>query len=162
SFNEARIYRKALTADQAGRNTGFNDALENPAEHVALTEPLMTDTRECRVIWYLVLNREPTKPAIGKVHLNLTTQRPFRSQRKHVADNEHPHQHHRIKRGTAGVRVEGRQLGVHPRKVENGSNRSNRVVVRNRLIKAERIEKLTLAVIEPTHHRSPPQRIASE
>src|SRR6202008_3866396 len=43
SDNQARINRKALTADQAGCNTGFNDTLENPAEHIALTEPLMAD-----------------------------------------------------------------------------------------------------------------------
>jgi hypothetical protein len=33
SDNQARINRKALTADQAGCNAGFNDTLENPAEH---------------------------------------------------------------------------------------------------------------------------------
>ena len=43
SDNQARINRKALTADQASCNTGFNDTLENPAEHIALTEPLMAD-----------------------------------------------------------------------------------------------------------------------
>src|SRR6516165_8565959 len=55
-----------------------------------------------------------------------------------------------------------RQLRVHPRKVENGSDRPNRVIVRNGFIKTKRIEKLTLVVIEPPHHRSPLQRIASE
>ena len=43
SDNQARINRKALTADQASCNTGFNDTLENPAQHIALTEPLMAD-----------------------------------------------------------------------------------------------------------------------
>ena len=43
SDNQARINRKALTADQASCNTGFNGTLENPAEHIALTEPLMAD-----------------------------------------------------------------------------------------------------------------------
>src|SRR6516225_3279962 len=51
---------------------------------------------------------------------------------------------------------------MHPRKVENGSYRSNRMIVRNGLIKTKRIEKLTLVAIEPPHHRSPPQRIALE
>ena len=51
---------------------------------------------------------------------------------------------------------------MYPRKVENRSNGSNWVIVRNGLIKTKRIEKLTLVVTEPPHHRSPPQRIASE
>jgi hypothetical protein len=38
---------------------------------------------------------------------------------------------------------------VYPRKVENRSNRSNWVIVRNGLIKTKRIEKLTLVAIEP-------------
>src|SRR5262249_6406599 len=46
SDNEARINRESFTADQASCNTGFNDILENLAERVALTEPLMTNTRE--------------------------------------------------------------------------------------------------------------------
>ena len=37
---------------------------------------------------------------------------------------------------------------MYPRKVENRSNRSNWVIVRNGLIKTKRIEKLTLVVIE--------------
>jgi hypothetical protein len=47
-------------------------------------------------------------------------------------------------------------------KVENGGNSSNWMIIRNGLIKTKRIEKLTLVVIEPPHHRSPPSRIASE
>lgn len=42
----------------------------------------------------LAFNREPTKPAIGKVHSHITAQRPLRSDRKRVADDERPdHQH---------------------------------------------------------------------
>jgi hypothetical protein len=55
-----------------------------------------------------------------------------------------------------------REFRAHPRKVENGRNRSNWVIVRNSLIKTKRIEKLALVVIKLPQHRSPPQRIASE
>jgi hypothetical protein len=37
SDNEARINPESFTADQAGCNTGFNDILENPAEHTSLS-----------------------------------------------------------------------------------------------------------------------------
>jgi hypothetical protein len=36
------------------------------------------------------------------------------------------------------------------------------VIVRNNLFNTKRIKQLALVVIEPPHHRSPPQRIASE
>jgi hypothetical protein len=45
---------------------------------------------------------------------------------------------------------------MHPGKIKNGSNVANWMVLQNRLIKAEGIEKLSLVVIEPPHHRSPP------
>ena len=43
--NEARINSKSLAANQADCNAGFDDTLENPAEHVALAEPLMADAQ---------------------------------------------------------------------------------------------------------------------
>lgn len=50
------VPRDRALADQAGRDTGSNDTLDDPAEHVALAEPVMTDTREYRVIRNPVLN----------------------------------------------------------------------------------------------------------
>jgi hypothetical protein len=52
------------------------------------------------------------------------------------------------------------EIGMNPRQIENRSNLANWVIVRNCLIKMERIKQLLLVVIEPPHHRSPPQRIA--
>jgi hypothetical protein len=45
---------------------------------------------------------------------------------------------------------------MHRGKIKNGSNVANWMVLRNRLIKAEGIEKLSLVVIEPA-----PSSIAS-
>src|SRR5262249_27378694 len=58
--------------------------------------------------------------------------------------------------------VIGRKLGMDPGQVKNGSNPANGMIVRYRLLKAERIKQLSLFVIEPPHHRPPPQRIASQ
>src|ERR1700740_2558427 len=70
--------------------------------------------RKRRVIRDLVLNREPTKPAIGKVHSHVTAQRPLRADREHVADDEHPDHQHRIDRRPTDPRIVGCQLGMHP------------------------------------------------
>src|SRR5262245_29465155 len=55
-----------------------------------------------------------------------------------------------------------RQLCVYPGKVQHSGDLAHLVIIRNDLFEAERIEKLPLVPVEPPHHRSPPQRIASE
>ena len=42
--DQARIDREPFTADQSGRNTGFNNTLKHPSEHIAVAEALMTGT----------------------------------------------------------------------------------------------------------------------
>src|SRR5262249_35260325 len=79
-----------------------------------------------------------------------------------IADNEHSDHEHRIDRWAAERRVVARQLCVHPGKVQHSGDLADLVIIRNGLIEAERIEKLPLVPVEPPHHRSPPQRIASE
>src|SRR5262249_6147892 len=74
------------------------------------------------MIWDLVFNREPTKPAIGKVHSHITAQRPLRSDRKHVADDEHPDHQHWIDRWPTEPRIIRCQLGMHPTQIKNRSD----------------------------------------
>ena len=45
---------------------------------------------------------------------------------------------------------------MHPGEVQNGGDLAYPVIAWHRLIEAERIEKLTLILIEPPHHRKPP------
>src|SRR6266536_4256468 len=101
-----------------------------------------------------------TKPAIGEVHLYISAYRSLRANCEYVAHDEHPDHQFRINRGSTHFRVKGREIGMNPRQIENRSNLANRVIVRNCLIKMKRIKQLLLVVIEPPHHRSPPQRIA--
>src|SRR5262249_13473738 len=136
--------------------------LEHTPEDVTVAEPLVARTRERRMIRDLVFDRKPTKPTIGEVYLHLTAQRPLRADRKHVADDQHPDHEPRIDRGPTDPGVIGRKLGMDPGQVKNGSNPANGMIVRYRLLKAERIKQLSLFVIEPPHHRPPPQRIASQ
>src|SRR5262249_14688721 len=92
----------------------------------------------------------------------LTAQQPLRADTEDIANNEHSNHEHRIDRWAAEGRVVARQLCVHPGKVQHSGDLTDLVIIRNDLIEAERIEKLPLVPVEPPHHRSPPQRIASE
>jgi hypothetical protein len=99
---------------------------------------------------------------IGEVHLHLTAQQPLRTDTEGIANNEHSNHQHRIDRWAAERRVVARQLCVHPGKVQHSGYLADLVIIRNDFIEAERIEKLPLVPVAPPHHRSPPQRIASE
>jgi hypothetical protein len=88
--DQARIDCKPLATNQAGSNAGLNDMREHPAQRIAGAEPLMTSTGKHRVIRDFVLDREPTKRAIGEVHLYFPAYRSFRANREHLTDDEHP------------------------------------------------------------------------
>ena len=81
-LNEARIYSKAVTTDEAGRDAQPDNTLEHTAENIAIEEALVAGTRERRMIGDLVLDAEATEPAIGEVELNLAAQRAFRTDGK--------------------------------------------------------------------------------
>ena len=93
------------------------------------------------------------------VHLHLTAQRPLRADCEHVADNEHPDHQHRINRGSTNLGVIARELGIHPRQIENRGDRAHQVIVRHYLLEAKSIEKLLLIPAEPPHHRPSPSLI---
>ena len=59
--------------------------------------------------------------------------------------------------GRPSVGVVGRQLAMHPGQVEHSGDLAHAMIVRNHLLKAERIEQLPLVVVEPPHHRPPPR-----
>ena len=118
--NQAGIDCEAVAADQACRQARLDDTLEHMAEEIAIAEPLVAGTRERRMVGDLGLDAQTAEPAIGQVHLHLAAQRPFRADREHVADEEHPDHEHRIDRRTAHPRVKGPQLGVDPGQRRSG------------------------------------------
>src|ERR1700686_3662662 len=94
SLDQARINSKAFTTNEVGRDTGLDDALEEPAKDTTVAEPFVARSRKCRMIRDLMFYAELAKPAIGKVHLHLATQPPLGTQAKDIADDQHPdHQH---------------------------------------------------------------------
>src|SRR5262245_32862569 len=135
--------------------------LEDTAKEITLAEPLAAGTREYRVIWDVVLNVQASEPAIGEVHLHLTAQQPLRADGKNIVNDEHSDHEFRINRRAAERRVVRRQLRAHPGQLQHSRDLADAVIVRNDVIKAERVKKLALVSVEPTHHRSPPQRIVS-
>jgi hypothetical protein len=95
------------------------------------TNPAAIQASTTRVIWDFVLDRKPTKPAIGEVHLYISAYRSLRANGKHVADDEHSDHQFRINRASTHFRVKGREIGMNPRQIENRINLANWVIVRN-------------------------------
>ena len=73
-LHDARIHRKRLALDQAGRHTSRNDAFEYVAKEIALPEPVQPVLREGRVVRYLVVEIEPAEPPKGQVQLDFLGQ----------------------------------------------------------------------------------------
>jgi hypothetical protein len=108
------------------------------------------------VIRDLVLDAQAAEPPVRQVDLDLPTQQSFRADTKHITDDQHPDHEYWIDRRPADRGIIGCQLGVHPRQIENRRDVAHEVIVRHYLIKAERIEQLSLVVLQPPHHRKPP------
>ncbi len=154
--DQAGIDREALAADEACRDARLHHPFEHAPEDVAIAEALVASARECRVIRDLVLDAQAAEPPVRHVHLHLAAQQPLRADGEHVAEDKHPDHENRINRGAAKVGVVGRQLAVHPRQVQHGSDLAHAMIARDDVLKAERIEQLPLVVLEPPHHRQPP------
>src|SRR5262245_54165085 len=110
----------------------------------------------------LVLDAQTTEPAVRQVDLNLPAEQPLRTDGKNVADDEHPDHQHRVNRRAAARRVVGCKLSTHPGHIEHGGDLAHKVIARYHLVVPKLLEKLLLLVLQPQHHRSPPQRIVSE
>jgi hypothetical protein len=50
-----------------------------------------------------------------------------------------------------------RQLGVHPRQIQNRIDLAHAMIGRNNVIEMERIERLAVIALLPPHHRKPPR-----
>ena len=109
-FYDARIDREALSLDEAFVHARPHNRLEHLAQDVTVAKAAVTIDRERRVIRNLGLEVEATKPAIGKVELDLFAQPPLRADAVTVANNEHADQQLGIDRGSADLAIEPLQL----------------------------------------------------
>src|SRR6202023_3705723 len=116
--------------------------------------------QKSRVTRNLVLEAQAAEPAVRQIHLHLAAQQPLGSDSEDIADDEHPDHEHQVNRRAPDRRIVGRELGTNPVKIQDASNVADKMIVRNNLLKPERVEQLTLVPIEPPHHGLPPPPIA--
>src|SRR5262252_6130613 len=68
-LHDARIHGKSLTFDEAHLHRSEDDALENMAQNVALTEPVQSVLGEGRVVGNGIIEIEPAEPCEMEPHL---------------------------------------------------------------------------------------------
>src|SRR6185369_8586511 len=160
-FDQACIDRKCFTANQPSCDARSHYALKDPAQCIALAEALVPRTAKHRMIGDLVLDAEPTKPAIGEIYLHLRAELPLRADCKHVTDDQHPHHQHRIDRRPTRVGVVGCEVLVYPTQIEHGVDLSDQMIGWHHLVEIKRIEELALSVLSPPHHAPLPPMLVS-
>ncbi len=75
--NGAAINRCRLPANKTKGRTTINDHLEHPAQNIAVREAAMAVLGKGRAVRHQAFKSEMTKPAIGKIEVNLVNQPPF-------------------------------------------------------------------------------------
>src|SRR5437867_3670995 len=139
--------RAALATDQTSLDTRPHDALEHTPNYTALAEALIARTGEGGVVRDSVFQAQITEPAIGEIDLNLPANLPLRADGEHVADDQHLDHQHRIDRRAADLGVVSRELRIDPGQIQHSSDPPNEMIVRNRLIEAELVKHLPLALL---------------
>src|ERR1700759_2262008 len=94
-----------------------------------------------------ILDAELAKPSIGQVDLDLSAEPSLRAKRKYIADDQHPDHEPRINRRAASVRVEWRQLVVHPAQVEQAVDLPYQVIPRHDPVQIKGVKELTLTAL---------------
>src|SRR4029077_4025535 len=146
-----------LAANQASGNALRNDALKYPAQCLALAKALVPGTAEHRMVGNPVLDAELAEPSICEIDLHFRAQLSLRSNRKHVAHQQHPDHQHRINRRPTGVRVVRCKLPVYPIKIEDPVDLPDQMIRRHHLVEIKRVKELTLSAPSPSHHRPLPR-----
>jgi hypothetical protein len=92
--------RGCFAANKPGRDAHRHQALEHPAQSIALSEPFMPGSAEHRMIGDIVPDPELAEPPVCQIDLHLSAQPPLRAECKHVADDQHPDHQHWVDRGS--------------------------------------------------------------
>src|SRR3984957_10490203 len=108
-----------------------------------------------------VFDAEFAEPAIGEVQLHLTTDQPFRADRKHIAHDQHPDHQLRIDRRATHRRIMRCKFTAKPGKIERGIDLAHQMIFRDRLVEMKLVEQLTLVTLQTAHHGSTSPRFAS-
>src|ERR1700693_4360964 len=108
-----------------------------------------------------VFDAEFAEPAIGEVHLYLTTDQPLRAYRTDIPHDQHPDHQLRIDRRATHGRIMRCKFTAKPGKIENSIDLPHQMVFRNRVAKVKLVEQLTLVTLQTAHHGSTSSRFAS-
>src|ERR1700704_5996294 len=129
-----------------------DDALENMAQNVALTEPVL---RERRVVGNRVIEIEPAKPPVCEVEFYFLAQLPLGANAEAVANDKHPDQQLGIDRRSADGAVEWTQLFVQvaEHRCHENIDPAQQVPLRDHVIEPKFVEKVRLLSILSSHHR---------
>jgi len=147
-LDQARVDCKAFAANQTGCNTSLDDALEDAAKNLSLTEALIAGTRKHRMIGDSVLDAEPAEPAVGKIHLHFATEQPFRTDRKNISHDQHPDHQFRIDRRAPHRRIVRCKFSAKPGQVESGLDLAHQMIFRNSVAQMKLVEQLTLVTLQ--------------
>src|SRR3984957_3658803 len=99
--------------------------------------------------------------SLGEVHLYLTTDQPFRADRKDIAHDQHPDHQLRIDRRVTHGRIMRCKFTAKPGKIESGIDLPHQMIFRDRLVEMKLVEQLTLVTLQTAHHASTSPRFAS-
>jgi hypothetical protein len=115
---QAGIDGEPFTTHQPFPHATLQDLLKHETQRVAVTETAMPVLGERRVVRYLILQAQPTEPAIRQVQVDFLAEPAFRPDAEAVADDQHPNQQLRINRGSARMAVERGKVLVQLTQIE--------------------------------------------
>src|ERR1700731_3102554 len=108
-----------------------------------------------------VFDAEFAEPAIGEVHLYLTTDQPLRADRKDIPHDQHPDHQLRIDRRATHGRIMRCKFTAKPGKIENSIDLPHQMIFGDRVVEMKLVEQLTLVTLQTAHHGSTSPRFAS-
>src|SRR6202047_4862436 len=101
-----------------------------------------------------VFDAEFAEPAIGEVHLYLTTDQPLRADRKDIPHDQHPDHQLRIDRRATHGRIMRCKFTAKPGKIENSIDLPHQMIFGDRVVEMKLVEQLTLVTLQTAHHGS--------
>src|SRR5262245_54135353 len=112
-LHHTSIDGKTLTLDETCVHACSHYGLEYLPQQIAVPEASVAIDRERRMVRNLVIESEPTKPAIRQVKFDLLTQLALRANTIAVGNDQHAEHELRVDRRTTDVAVEGLKLLAH-------------------------------------------------
>ncbi len=153
--DDARVHSEVLAADEALGDAARDNALEQPADEVAVAETAVTVLREGGVVGDGIRQVEPAEPATGEVQLDRVAEPPLRADTHDIADEQHPDHQLRVNRGPADGAVERRQIMPDTRQIDEAIHPPQQMVGWHMRLERELVEQRALRNLPRPHHHTP-------